>query len=227
MHNHGNGITSWVAAAVVIAVLIFMIRWATPGEPAAPAEDAPAMEDVALEEVPSTPVAEAPVASMAPVKKAPTPAPVAVAKSTPAPKPKPLATKAPAPAAAVAATEKSAAPQAAGPTVTKAVNTWAKCWADQDVSCYLAAYSAEFVPASGASLESWKASRTKKVSAPASITVDLGPLQLVESTASQATVKFEQAYRSPTYADQSLKTLVLKKEAGGWKIIQESSVALP
>ncbi len=229
MHNHGNGITSWVAAAVVIAVLIVMIRWTTPGEPAAPAEDMiseEVMEEVVLEEVPSTPVAEAPAATMAPASKAPTPAPTAVVKTTPVPQPKPVVTKSPAPVATVAASEKLAAAPSLSP-ITEAVNTWAKCWSEQDVSCYLAAYSAEFAPASGASLESWKASRTKKVSAPASITVKLGPLELIESRESQVTVKFEQTYQSSTYADKSLKTLVLANEAGAWKIVQETSTGLP
>ncbi len=225
MQNSGNEITSWVAAAVTVGVLIFMIRWATPDQSEFTTEDQPTAGDVVAEVVPATPVpAKPPEGTSKEVEI--TAAPVAAKK--PVPKPKPAATTAPVPpVAAVKAEKPTAEPKApSDSSVTSAVSQWAKCWAEQDVSCYISAYSTGFVPENGVSLQTWKELRSKKVSAPKSIALNLSPLQLIESTDRQVTVQFEHQYRSPTYADKSLKTLILSKESGGWKILRETSVDL-
>lgn len=230
MQNSGNETTSWVAAAVVISVLIFMIRWATPDQPEATAEAPSAAGEIVAEEVPATPASETPAAPSDTASEIAETSPTPAAVEKPVPKPKPETTTAATPPAPAEKPEKMTAevkaPKPSASPVTAVVSQWAKCWADQDVSCYISSYSTGFEPANGGTWESWKAIRTKKVSAPKSISLTLSPLQLLESTDTQITVQFEQEYRSPNYADKSLKTLVLNKESGGWKIVRETSVDL-
>lgn len=230
MQNSGNGRTSAIAAVVAFGVLILMVRVVTPNQAGSPAEELPATSDIVAEETPAAPAPPTPADSSGTARTvaATPPPPLAVIK--PVAKAKPAATTAPAPPVTTVKAQTAAAepktPASPGPAIAEAVNQWAACWAAQNVSCYLAAYSTGFVPENGGSLETWKQIRTKKVSAPKSIAVTLSPLQLVENKNGQATVQFEQEYRSPTYADKALKTLVLKKDAGSWKIVRETSVAL-
>lgn len=216
MQDNPNLKKSGAIAAVVIAALLVLAKWATPQNQPVTAEDLPATDDVVIEEVDPAAVELSADATVKPTTAAPTSKlmPVSPALATVAPK-----------VESTAQTSASAASRVE--PVTAAVSQWAKCWSNQDVACYLAAYSTIFAPENGSSLDNWKKTRTRKLTAPKSIALELGPLQFLENTSTEVAVQFEQAYRSPTYADNSLKTLVLMKESSGWKIIREASVARP
>jgi tetratricopeptide (TPR) repeat protein len=152
-----------------------------------------------------------PVAAAAPApakeSKEPAKPPVVVAqkeKDTPAP-------------------DKPAAADAGG-EVLKSVNGWAQAWSKRDVDRYLSYYAKDFQPPNGESRAAWEKSRRARISGAKVITVAVGSPKVTMDGASQATVKFRQAYRSDSFKATGGKTLVMVKGADGrWQIQQEKS----
>ncbi len=129
-----------------------------------------------------------------------------------------VAIAAPAPAAAEPDPEPEPAPEA----VDSAVRAWAEAWTRQDVDAYLAAYVDGYAPA-GQSGAAWRANRRQRISAPASIRVEIDALEVRVTEPGQARARFRQTYRSDAYQDVVVKTLTLRSGPGGWKIVSESS----
>jgi hypothetical protein len=135
----------------------------------------------------------------------------------------PSATK-PAPSAdsiAIAAT----APPAAG--VEQFVRDWATVWSRQDVEGYLARYADDFRPADGVSRADWAAQRHDRLTRPKVISVEVSGLEVVALDDRRARVTFDQAYRANHYRDRVRKTLDLVRDAGEWKILDETSRPQP
>lgn len=106
-------------------------------------------------------------------------------------------------------------------TITANVKQWAKAWAAQDVEKYLASYASTFEPAGGESRSDWEKLRRERVSAPASIRVDLSNLKVMLDDEKTARVKFRQAYRTGRATMRTDKLLIMKKSDGNWLIQQE------
>jgi ketosteroid isomerase-like protein len=155
--------------------------------------------------------------------------------------PKPSATPAPTlPAIAVpvtpapqAAAGKPAPPAAApspSPVVTNndakeieaAVVKWAKAWADQDMSSYLASYGKDFDTPGKQSRGAWEAERRSRIVGKSSITVTLTDLS-VTVNGSEAKARFHQAYRAGSFAVASRKTLEMSKVRDQWLIVKETT----
>ena len=117
------------------------------------------------------------------------------------------------------------APGAAAPDVTEAVLTavrrWADAWAAQDVEAYLAAYAPNFDPGGGMSRSAWADLRRQRISAPASIRVEVIDPQVVRLSDAQVRVSFTQVYESDTYADRVNKVLELQRIGDRWLITRE------
>lgn len=128
-----------------------------------------------------------------------------------------------------AAAEKAPEPPAPAPVaedpsraVRAAVAAWADAWSARNVDAYLAHYAKAFKPASGQTVERWKAQRRDRVGKPESITVALSDLS-VSIDGNRAVVKFEQDYRSDDFKVVDRKTLVMVREGQNWKIVEEIS----
>ena len=101
--------------------------------------------------------------------------------------------------------------------------SWADSWQSKDIKAYLAHYSEDFQPGGGANLTSWTQQRRKRLLKPAFIEIELRSIRHKKVGATRALVTFDQRYRSDTYADRSAKTLELRWEREGWKILKETS----
>ena len=104
--------------------------------------------------------------------------------------------------------------------VEQAVRQWAKAWSDKNVQAYLASYGAGFKTPDGQSRQDWEKTRKQRISAPASISVDISNLRLKQD-GDLVRASFKQSYRAGGNAMRTSKTLVLKKGGNRWLIEQE------
>lgn len=149
---------------------------------------------------PTPPVATAPLAATPPV--------AAVKPATPA--------ATPTPAPAPVATNHDAK------DIEAAVAKWAKAWADQDMSGYLAAYGKDFDTPGKQSRSAWEAERRSRIVGKSSIEVTLTDLS-VTVNGSEAKARFHQAYRAGSFAVASRKTLEMSKVRDQWLIVKETT----
>jgi tetratricopeptide (TPR) repeat protein len=147
---------------------------------------------------PAAPVVEAPVAP---------PRPAVAAKSTPAETP----------SGAQVATNSGDSKD-----VEAAVIKWAKAWADQDMTGYLASYGKAFDTPGKQSRSAWEAERRSRIVGKSSIEVTLNDLS-VFINGSEAKARFHQAYRAGTFAVSSRKTLEFAKVRNQWVIVKETT----
>ncbi|MBS7778710.1 tetratricopeptide repeat protein [Acidovorax sp. CCYZU-2555] len=187
-------------------------------EPKAVAKTAPPAP-VAVAAAPAAPVAPPVVVAAAPAAPAakaaePAPAKPAVAaepKATPAAKPEPKPAAEPKPSVAKEAAE-----------VESAVNAWVTAWEKQDMPGYLDAYSEKFTPANGSSLAKWKEDRRVRIVGKSGISISLQNIQ-VSVKGDEATAKFRQNYVAGSLNTTTRKTLSMRHERGGWRIVREST----
>ncbi|MCB1914190.1 MAG: tetratricopeptide repeat protein [Rhodocyclaceae bacterium] len=99
---------------------------------------------------------------------------------------------------------------------------WRTAWQGKDLDAYLGAYGDAFVPADGMSLPAWKALRAKRLGKPGAIEVSVAQIE-IDLRGDEATMRFEQGYRSSNYRDRSLKTLEWQRRGGDWVIVAERS----
>ncbi|MCB5207771.1 nuclear transport factor 2 family protein [Methylovorus mays] len=104
--------------------------------------------------------------------------------------------------------------------IEQAVRQWAKAWSDKNVAGYLASYGAGFKTPDGQSRQDWEKTRRQRISAPASISVEVSNLRLKQD-GDLVRASFKQSYRAGGTAMRTSKTLVLKKGGNRWLIEQE------
>ena len=149
--------------------------------------------------------------------------PVTVAAAPVEAKPVPAATPSP----SAPATEPKPAPKAATPSspgndeVVQVVNSWASAWSKRNVDAYLAFYARDFKPPKGEARGEWEQGRRTRILAPKTISVETDSPKVSMTGDKQASVTFRQRYRSDNINANSMKTLVLLKTDGGWRIQQE------
>ena len=151
------------------------------------------------------------------------PSPTTVASAPKeAAKPQPQAAKEP---AKEPEKPKPAAPAAADAPaeVLKAVNGWAQAWSKKDADAYLAYYAKDFKTPGGEARASWEKNRRTRVTAPKSIAVSLASPKVTMNGSDRATVTFRQSYKSDVLKSSSNKTLVMVRDDGAWKILEEKS----
>lgn len=125
-------------------------------------------------------------------------------------------------AVAAGAVAQAAAPAPATPALEPLVKSWAAAWAAKDVKAYKAHYSAQFKPDQG-SIDSWMATREKRITKPGTINVEVDKLSVRSLSPTSAEASFVQHYRSKGYNDAMNKTLQFQQENGQWKIVRESN----
>ena len=126
-------------------------------------------------------------------------------------------------AQSLAARPATPASVAGGPdekAVLDAVQRWAQAWSARDLKQYLASYAPDFRPAHGASLEAWKAERSKRIANKGNIQVQvMQPAVRIEGD--KASVKFIQVYEADQLKSRDAKELVLIRQGQDWLIQQE------
>jgi uncharacterized protein (TIGR02266 family) len=131
----------------------------------------------------------------------------------------------------VSAEDPSLQPEQAPPSVAAsssaaiedAVLGWAEAWSSQDADAYLRSYAAEFEPDDGTARSVWEGERRERLRSPAWIRVALTDLQIERISEDSVRVVFNQAYRSDSFSDLVRKTLLMRRENGGWKITRETA----
>lgn len=112
-------------------------------------------------------------------------------------------------------------PEPATDEVGAAVRAWADAWSGQRVEDYLASYSSSFEPPRGLDRAAWEAQRRTRLARPEFIELRVESLRIESPEPGSARASFRQTYRSNTFADVVAKTLELRQEADGWKIVRE------
>lgn len=158
------------------------------------------------------PAARPVVVATAEPKPAPLPAPPVVKKAAEPekPAPQPAAKPEPVPAAGNV-----------GDDVAKVIAAWAEAWSNKNAKAYLAFYASDFRAPHGESRAAWEAERTKRVTKPGKIHVAIEGARVTPEGADQVVVKFRQHYKSATLSSSSNKTLLMTRQNGQWKILQE------
>ena len=124
----------------------------------------------------------------------------------------------PAPSPPAAAEAK---PSAANGEIGNALDAWVAAWSKKNVKAYLSNYAKDFQTPGGESRATWESERTKRITKPGSIQVNIENLNVTAEGPERATVRFRQHYRSASLKTSSNKVLVLVKQDGKWLIQQE------
>lgn len=101
------------------------------------------------------------------------------------------------------------------------VQDWISAWQAQDLAGYFASYHDNFEPRYHDSFAIWQRDRTRVISNAASIRLAMRDLTVVSQTPAQTEVQVWLDYSSPTYADSTLKKLVLATQNNRWLILEE------
>lgn len=105
--------------------------------------------------------------------------------------------------------------------IASSVNSWATAWSAKNVGKYLASYADSFQTPGGESRKDWEESRRERITAPASINVEVTNLHIKMEDSNHARVSFRQSYRAGSVAKRTAKILILRKTSGKWLIEQE------
>jgi ketosteroid isomerase-like protein len=124
-----------------------------------------------------------------------------------------------------AAATRQDAPAAIAAAAQALVTAWTNAWQNQEVAAYLAFYHADFVPPNQASRASWEKRRNETISSQSRIAITVEDFREVNNSGYQTTVQFRLTYRGDSYADRTVKQLVLQPDASGTlRILQETNL---
>lgn len=107
--------------------------------------------------------------------------------------------------------------------VTAAIEAWKTAWSQQDVSTYLGSYTQGY-HTDKRSNKAWQAYRTRSLSKPKFIKIDIENLNISMLDDNTARAIFVQSYESNSYRDKVEKQLTLSKSSGEWKITYEKTL---
>ena len=101
------------------------------------------------------------------------------------------------------------------------IAAWVDAWQAQSLGAYFSAYHAEFEPRYQDSVSAWRSSRERVIDNAGWIELELSDFQYIGEEAGVIEVHFWLNYRSPTYQDDTQKKLLLGREAGELRILEE------
>ena len=101
------------------------------------------------------------------------------------------------------------------------IASWVDAWQTQSMESYFAAYHAGFEPRYYDSVPTWRNSRERVIGNADWIELQLSDFQYIGEEAGVVEVHFWLNYQSPTYQDNTQKKLLLSREAGKWRILEE------
>ena len=99
------------------------------------------------------------------------------------------------------------------------ISSWKHNWESKDLKNYMKCYSKEF-SSRGMDWDRWETHKKRLNNRYHGISLVFNDLHIVLED-NQAKVNFEQYYQSDEYSDHGMKSLILKKENGVWKILSE------
>lgn len=114
------------------------------------------------------------------------------------------------------------APEKGEREAIEVVQAWASAWSKQDIKAYLSYYASNFDPGNQ-SRSAWESDRRARIGGKARISVTVSDLSVSLKSATSASVKFRQSYRSDRLNSHTGKTLVLERKSDGWRIVQEKT----
>ena len=104
-------------------------------------------------------------------------------------------------------------------TIQKFISNWKYYWENKELENYMGCYSREFT-SKGMNFNQWKTYKKRLNNRYHQISLSFNELSIVLEN-NQTIVSFEQHYRSDSYSDYGMKSLILKMENGDWKIFAE------
>ena len=107
--------------------------------------------------------------------------------------------------------------------IKQLVESWRQAWQSERLEDYIGHYHSAFANR-GRSLDQWKAYKANLNQRYKRISVSVSDLR-VRVSGDRAKAYFKQRYRSDAFRSDGFKVLVLRKEAGRWKIYRENSNA--
>jgi len=104
------------------------------------------------------------------------------------------------------------------------VEAWRTAWQEQNLKVYFAAYASNYAPEKKhVSLAAWKKHQKQIIVNKSYIKVDLSHITVeLSKDKTLAQVRFNQAFHSNSYNDDSVKVLTLKKYQQVWRIVREA-----
>lgn len=174
-----------------------------------------------------TAVIEAPTVTEPTVATVPEPVDPPIVEPVAPAVPAPVVANAPANGATAAPTRAPAATPvttAAGNDLEQVVQNWLAAWRSQNPDAYLSYYHTDFAPLYHNSRSNWRDDRVRSLTRPARIDIVLSDLEVAETDSTGTKVRFWLDYQSPTYADRTLKELVVGRDLDGQlRILREQN----
>ena len=103
------------------------------------------------------------------------------------------------------------------------LDRWQAAWKARALENYLKFYDAKFT-GDGLDLAGWRARKKRVFASAGDIQLVLKDVQ-VSGAGDRVEVRFTQDYRSARSSDLGVKTMVLVREGGAWKILREDWAA--
>lgn len=104
--------------------------------------------------------------------------------------------------------------------VEEMIEEWINAWTGKDIKKYSSFYTPDY-RLKTMTHRQWLADKREKFQRQEYIEVEAANLR-ISFDGGDAKAVFEQAYRSPTYRDEGIKTLTLTKTGNNWKITEEN-----
>jgi hypothetical protein len=109
--------------------------------------------------------------------------------------------------------------------VEAAIQQWLAAWSEQNVTAYFDAYHEAFEPQSFSSQATWRNQRQRNIQRPESIEINYEDYMVLSRSIDSTMVTLAMEYRSPTYADRTVKLLgLIRDPQQGWKIVHEENL---
>ena len=75
-------------------------------------------------------------------------------------------------------------------------------------------------------MDAWRSDRRLRISRPETIDIAQESIEVINTGSTEATVRLQFTYSTPTYADRTVKELVLATENGNWAIREENNISV-
>jgi hypothetical protein len=103
----------------------------------------------------------------------------------------------------------------------RAINAWAHAWSDGRADDLVAAYSEDYRPWGVGDRALWEGIKRLQLERDAPIEIELGELRITPVAGGTVSAEFDLDIQTARYAERLHQTLLLVREAGAWKIIEE------
>ncbi|MEQ8407575.1 MAG: AAA family ATPase [Gammaproteobacteria bacterium] len=104
------------------------------------------------------------------------------------------------------------------------VSEWIGHWQAQDLDAYFASYHTDYEPSYHDTRAQWNQDRRRIIGNARGIEMAISEFAVIDQQEDTIEVQFWLDYASPTYRDNTLKKLLLRSEAGQWKIVEETNL---